>query len=167
MLRACMIGSLWIAFSSIALGQEANLPRGLGYVFAAPGFAAGEGRPTATLQIGVGGELRLFEGLAVGAELGGVGAIADSSDGLGIFSLNGYYHFSNATRRERLLPFITAGYTGAGTREWGERWFNLGGGVDYWPKNRLGLRVELRDQIDANHSTPLHFAGVRVGLIWH
>jgi hypothetical protein len=167
MRRLVLIAVSLFGFTALASAQETSLPRGMGYVFVAPGIAVDDGGPTGTLQLGGGGEFRIYKGLAAGAELGGLGVIGDSAGGLGIFSLNGYYHIPNATRSGKLIPFVTAGYTGAGNAEWGERWFNVGGGADYWFKKRIGLRVEFRDQIDANHSTPIHFAGMRVGLVWH
>ncbi|MBI3934414.1 MAG: hypothetical protein HY316_06950 [Acidobacteria bacterium] len=171
MRRLIVIGLSLIGFSTYAAAQETALPRGMGYFFVAPGFVATSGEQTGTLQIGGGGECRIFKGLAVGAELGGLGPLGTatwaSTSGMGVFSLNGYYHFANATPGGKMIPFITAGYTGVGSTEWAERWFNVGGGADYWVKNRVGLRVEFRDQVDANHSEPIHFAGVRVGLVWH
>ena len=163
MIRVALITVCLLGSSTMVSAQEGGLPRGLGYVFVAPGFIAGDGTPGGTVQSGVGGEFRIYKGLAVGAELSGVGAIGESFDDVGLFSLNGYYHLPNASRSTKVIPFITAGYTGAGV----EPWFNVGGGADYWFKNRLGLRVEFRDQIDANHSNPMHYAGMRVGLVWH
>jgi hypothetical protein len=167
MRRWLLIALSFVGFSTLASAQETTLPRGMGYFFVAPGFAAGEGTPTSTWQLGGGGEYRFYKGFAAGAEIGGLGSLDDCSCGLGIFSLNGYYHIPNATRSGKLVPFLTAGYTAAGTSEWSERWVNVGGGADYWFKNRLGLRVEFRDQMDPNHSRMLHFAGARVGLVWH
>jgi hypothetical protein len=171
MRRLLLLAVSLTGFSTLASAQETNLPRGMGYVFAAPGSVTNRGAQTATLQLGVGGEGRIYKGLAAGAEIGGLMPIGQSSwastDGLGIFSVNGYYHFANATRSGKLIPFVTAGVTTAGNLGWAERWFNVGGGVDYWFKKRVGLRVEFRDQVDANHYEPIHFAGLRVGLVWH
>ena len=89
-----------------------------------------------------------------------------TGNGIGLFSSNASYHFLNASQNRKLVPFVTAGYTGAFQSEWGESWFNFGGGADYWFRERAGLRVEFRDHVDPQHSEPIHFLEARVGFVW-
>jgi hypothetical protein len=45
-----------------------------------------------------------------------------------------------------------------------ENLFNFGGGVDYWMKKRVGLRIEFRDQVWSGPSQTSHFWGARFGV---
>jgi hypothetical protein len=150
-----------LIFASLTFAQEVpNFRHGLGYVFYENGLET-SGSNTEHLQgLGAGGEFQLRNGLGIGAELAG------HSSELGTFSLNPYFHFNQATRDGKWIPFVTAGYTGAGNTEFSENWFNFGGGVDFWPTRRIGARFEVRDSVDTNHSRPLHQIGFRTSLAW-
>jgi len=129
-----------------------------GYVFIAPGAASGNGATTATLHFGGGADVLVYQGLAAGAEIGYLAPVDSLGDGFGVFSADLSYHFS---RRQRLVPFVTGGYSLAfrsGTANGG----NFGGGVDYWLRESVGLRFEFRDHVFSNDST--HFFGFRFGL---
>lgn len=142
-----------------ALAQESEENRGLGYAYFAPGVSSPGG--TGTFQVGAGGEGLVYKGLGVGGELGYVGPWNTARDGLGVASANGSYHFS---RDKKLVPFVTGGYT-LFFRSGHANLFNFGGGVDYWFRERLGLRLEVRDQVwPSLDSTTGHFWGVRIGL---
>ena len=49
----------------------------------------------------------------------------------------GYYHRGRDSSR-KFVPFVSGGYTA-------KIFINFGGGIQYWAKERLGLRLELRD----------------------
>lgn len=73
-------------------------------------------------------------------------------------SVNLTYHFGTRPLR----PFITGGYTALiGSHEFFN--LNIGGGVNYWIRERIAVRVEFR-----NHAlfaaTTLNSYGLRVGL---
>ncbi len=157
---------------SLVLGAAAQTPMpssrkaanregsGWGYVFAGPGGTSGGG--TGTLQIGGGGEGLLKGGVGVGAELAYLTPIRSVGDGIGMFSVNGSYHFLKASDSGKLVPFVTGGYTGF-FRSGYANGVNFGGGVNYWFKPRVGLRVEFRDSFFAQ-DTSNHFMNVRVGI---
>lgn len=67
-------------------------------------------------------------------------------------------------------PFVTAG-VGAGTLNifgGSGTLVNYGGGVNYWFRQRLGLRLELRDMVTLNKGyKSRHFWGFRAGLAFH
>lgn len=132
---------------------------GYGYVFTAPGGASSGG---GTLHIGGGGEGILRNGVGIGAELGYITPFEAIGDGLGTFSVNGSYHFLKASKSEKVTPFLTAGYTGF-FRGGYANGVNFGGGVNYWFKERVGLRFEFRDNIFAADGTA-HLLNVRIGL---
>ena len=76
---------------------SANEPgHSYGYVFAAPGGTSGGGG--GTLHIGGGGEGVFKNGAGIGAELGYVSPFESVRDGLGLFSINGSYHFLKSSR---------------------------------------------------------------------
>ena len=82
-----------------------------------------------------------------------------SGDGIGVFSANGAYHFQRP--KSKLVPFVTGGYSLA-FRSFTSSGGNFGGGVQYWMKDHLGLRFEVRDHVFSSDSP--HFFQFRVGL---
>jgi len=146
-----------LGYCATVWGQQSN-----GYVFFAPGGVTVGSHTSMTLHAGVGGEGILGKGLGVGAEIGALGPKEDFSCAVGVFSANGYYHFIHG-RDRRADPFVTGGYTLA-FRSGSANLFNLGGGVNYWFSERLGLRVEVRDQVWRSCCGTAHYWGVRLGL---
>jgi len=145
-------------FIVAGLGVPARAQRSHGYFFVAPGGTNG----TATLHLGGGVEGGLGKGIGVGAELGALGPTRSFDDVLGVFSANGYYHFFRDDGR-KADPFVTGGYTlffRSGTANLG----NLGGGVNYWLGERIGLKIEFRDHIRTPGRGTLHFYGIRFGI---
>ena len=128
-----------------------------GYVFFSAGAYIGFSETVSTIHIGMGVETLLFRGLAAGAEAGVLGAIR-GSDPLGLFSLDGSYHF---LRQQKIVPFLCAGYSvvgGDGRRNL----VNLGGGINWWFREGKGVRLEFRDHIYADGSSR-HLLGFRFG----
>jgi len=116
------------------------------YVFVAPGgdnFTFGS--TTGTLHFGGGGEGFFYKGLAIGAEAGFLAPMKSFSGGSGLVSVDGSYHFSSG-KTKKVVPFISGGYSllfGSG----GANGLNFGGGVNWWMRDRLALRLEARDHI--------------------
>jgi hypothetical protein len=115
-----------------------------------------------TLQFGVGGEAVLGKGIGLGAEIGALGTREYFSDTvMGAFSPNGYYHFIHGEGL-KADPFVTGGYTLL-FRSGHANLANFGGGLTYWFHNRLGARLEIRDQLNTTGVIG-HFWGARFGL---
>ena len=158
--------ALFLAPGSQAQSTTGTMPeesrqghRGQGYLFIAPGMYIGNADSIAILHVGGGGEFLVYRGLGVGAEVGAIGALQESRDGLGLFSANGSYHFS---RLRKLSPFLSGGYSIVGGN--GQRnLVNFGGGVNYWLRERIGLRLEFRDHVYAD-GTGRQLLGFRVGF---
>jgi hypothetical protein len=131
--------------------------RGHGYAFFAPSGVSDSSR--AWGHVGAGFEGVFGNGAGVGAEIGYVTPLRRWDSGLGLFSLNGAYHFKNSSK---VVPFVTGGYSGF-FRSGYANGFNFGGGVNYWVKERVGLRFEFRDQVPGNTDAG-HFYGVRFGV---
>jgi hypothetical protein len=110
------------------------------YVFVAPGGGSGSGNSSALIHLGGGGEVVLPMGIGAGAEVGFLGRT--SLDVLGTASLNGYYHFK---RSGSWAPFATGGYSNFFTLNGHSNLANVGGGLNYWYKDHLGIKLEFRD----------------------
>lgn len=135
---------------------------GHGYAFAAPGAIAGHGGGTAAMHYGGGGEGFITKGFGLGGEVGYFTPARAHSQGFGIASANGVYRFKGAGKDGRVVPFVTGGYS-LFFRGGPDNAANFGGGVNYWFKEKLGLRVEFRDHffvVDPG----THFLGVRIGI---
>jgi hypothetical protein len=132
-----------------------------GYVFAAPGGLTGGGFTNGTLHLGGGVEQLFPHRVGVAAELGAVGSWRNYHTAIGMFSVNGTYHFMD---RSRLDPFVTAGYS-LGFRSGTLNFGNYGGGANIWLADHLGLRIEFRDHLHVSNRVPnLHYWGVRFGV---
>lgn len=142
--------SLLALIPVLSLAADSEEPyRGQGRVFYGPGRAPGGG---GLQQIGVGGDGFLYKGLGVGAEVGYQFPTEGFTYGIGLLSVNGSYHL-NRSRRARLSPFVTGGYTLA-FRGGHANLANIGGGVTWWMAEHLGIRLEIRDYVwpGAQHS---------------
>jgi Outer membrane protein beta-barrel domain len=158
-----LIGLPAAARAQSAGGASVKPVSGLGYGFVGAGAASGEGESTGTWHFGGGGEAVFGDAVGVGAEIGYLSAFESGSEGIGVFSLNGSYHFGSGPHSRKLRPFVTGGYT-LGFRDGYANLFNVGGGVQYWLKPKVGLRFEVRDHIWSNGGDTIQFWGVRVGV---
>ncbi len=162
---------LLVAMSAVTFAQQSNSSqssgsgsnrRGYGYVFAAPGVVTDGDYGTGTLHFGVGGEGLIKGGFGVGGEIGGLAPMESFSSGFGVLSVGANYHFLNASKSGKVVPFVNGGYT-MFFRDGVANGGHFGGGVNYWFKERVGLRFEVRDHVVAE-AAGTHFLGFRFGL---
>jgi hypothetical protein len=151
---------LLVFLPSVSFAQTKD-PRAWGYVFGGIGGAPdGQG---AFVHVGGGGEALLRGGFGMGAELGYFAPVSDvTGNGLGIFSVNPSYHFRNASASKKIVPFVTGGGALAfrsGALAGGG---NFGGGVQYWFKEKVALRVEYRTYVFSSDRPFLH--SIRAGI---
>jgi hypothetical protein len=164
MLRAVAIAAVCLLVPKLAAGQGGvDARRGWFYGFFAPGGMS-DGGP-ATLHAGGGGEALIARGFGIGAELGYFARARDAGHGYGLGSLNLSYHFGGRDPEQKTVPFITAGGSAVfhGGRTQGGA--NIGGGIQYWMRERLGLRFEYRSHIFSSDSS--HAYEFRFGLAFH
>jgi hypothetical protein len=148
---------LLLAGCAAATAQRSN-----GYVFAAPGAAGNSWSGVGTLQFGGGGEVAIGKGFAAGADIGVLAPTQCWSCSVGLFSPGVGYHFVR-NPRSRIDPFVTGGYSlmfRSGHANLG----HFGGGLNYWFRKGVGLRVEFRDHVYADYGQATHFRGVRLGV---
>ena len=150
-----------------ALAQEtASGPRFMPFTFGALGGISGGGGGSTTLHFGGGLETVLWKGIGAGAEVGYLAPFPSGfTYGIGTVSLNGLYEPLKPGRR--VTPFVTGGYSLA-FREGHGNAINFGGGINYWMRDGLALRVEFRDHMPIYESAVenYHLWGMRVGLTW-
>jgi hypothetical protein len=142
------------------MAQASDEHKGQGDVFFAPGTTSPEA--IGTMHIGGGGEALVCKGLGLGGEVGYLAPWRSMGDGIGTFSPDVSYHFRPRDGERKLVPFITGGYT-LFFRSGTANGFNFGGGVNYWFREHLGLRLEFRDNVSTTYATE-HSLGFRVGL---
>lgn len=131
------------------------------YVFAAPGAFVSEG--ATTLEVGGGAEWFVHKGIALGVESSFLAyPECFQCGGYLMGSINASYHvFASSPRKVK--PFVTAGYGEATSTDGdGIRLVNFGGGLNYWFRDGVALRVEVRDHVDT--SFDVHQVSLRVGL---
>ncbi len=165
---AIVVLPLLFAFAGVAHAQALNgagqdeerAHRAQGYFFFAPGAVSGCGSSLGSMHAGGGFEVFAFKGVGIGAEAGYLAPWKYMSDGIGLASINGSYHFS---RSNKLSPFVTAGYS-IGFRSGHANMINFGGGVNYWLNDRAALRMEFRDHVEGAGCGDIHYLGVRLGL---
>lgn len=149
---------LLMAAQAVALAQTTSEHRGWGYAVGGVGGASGSGS-TAFFQAAGGGEGLVYKGLGLGGEVGYLAPFQNPGNGFGIVSPDVSYHFS---RGSKLVPFVTGGYSMAFRSGATSSGGNFGGGVQYWMKDHVGLRVEFRDHVFSSDSP--HLFQIRVGL---
>lgn len=160
-MRRLILGLLLLALVSIpGMAQTSDEHKGQGYVFFAPGTTSPEA--IGTMHFGGGGEALVYKGLGLGGEVGYLAPWRSMGDGMGTFSPDVSYHFRPRSGEQKLVPFVTGGYT-LFFRSGTANGFNFGGGVNYWFREHLGLHLEFRDNVSTTDAT-VHWLGFRVGL---
>ncbi len=165
--RIVVTASAMLVLSGWASGQPApNTTPGTnvygehrfqGYVFVAPGAYIGWSESVGTMHVGAGAEALVYRGLGLGAEAG-VAWATQGSDPLGLFSVDGYYHFS---RLRKVSPFLAGGYSRVGG-DGGRNLVNFGGGVNWWFRENKGILLEFRDHVYPDGGR--HLLGLRIGF---
>ncbi|MDX2034135.1 MAG: hypothetical protein SF339_25900 [Blastocatellia bacterium] len=138
--------------------KKEYLAQGYGYIGPAV-FSTGS---DALIHYGGGAEGFLKGGLAANIEAGGFSSSNDFSDGFAVLSPGASYHVRKATPSGKVVPFVTGGYTLFASSGGVTNGVHFGGGVTYWFKERIGLRVDVRDHVAVADN--LHIIGFRVGI---
>jgi len=128
--------------------------RGDGYFFFALGNGSNNGgngysNGSAVVEhVGGGGEVNLYAGFGLGAELGYAHWSQGTWGAAWVPSGDMLFHFRGATTRRRVDPFVLGGISGYNPATYESRGspaVNLGGGVNLWFTKHAALRLEFRD----------------------
>jgi hypothetical protein len=144
------------AAATLSFGQ---VSKSQGYVF--QGFTA-QGFDSSGIvgHTGGGGEGVFWRGISAGGDISAAYPFQCLSCVIGVGNINGGFHYNAGRVDKKWEPFVTAGYSlffRGGTANG----FNYGGGVVYWFKPHVGLRLEVRDHwIERYHM----FTQFRIGL---
>jgi hypothetical protein len=133
------------------------------YGYAFTGLMVPPNGGESALHAGVGGEGIIYKGFGVGGEIGYIRSFGSVPNvGGGILSINPSYHFLNASKSRKLVPFATGGFSLLlnSDNPFGA---NFGGGVTYWFKDQMGVRFEVRDHIPI-YSWSSHYPSFRVAF---
>ena len=149
------IAVVLLACSAVAQSGSA------GYAYYAPTLVKSYRSHSWAQGAGAGFDTVLWRGIGAGGDLGWFWPSDQVDNGVGLLSVNGFYHFSPTAK---LDPFVTAGY-GLMFRSGSLNMANFGGGVNWWARDNLGLRFEVRDHSDF-HNRSDHFISFRVGLLF-
>jgi hypothetical protein len=109
---------------------------------------------------GGGGEGVFWKGISAGGDISAVYPFRCASCVIGVGNLNGGFHYNAGRVDRKWEPFATAGYS-LYFRSGTANGFNYGGGVVYWFKPHVGLRLEVRDHRIADYHM---FTQFRIGL---
>jgi hypothetical protein len=152
---------------AMASGQAAHSKYlAQGYLF----LGLGEGNGHFMLHGGGGGEAFLYKGLGLGAEADyGHGKGAGWGNSMWIGSGNLTYHFGRKGARGKADPFVAVGPSGffPTSEGRGALAVNFGAGVNLWLRQSMGLRLEVRDFVNAGRGPndwPDHAVAFRVGI---
>jgi len=143
-LAALLFFFLLLAHPALAQDPAPYRYRGNGHAYFATGACQ---HGYLHLGAGGGGEALVWRGVALGGEAGFMVFNDNRSQPIGLFATTAGYHFGNRSRLTGASPFVNVAWVGVGTggSEWGTTAYGgIGGGVNYWFKPKLGMRVEGR-----------------------
>ncbi|MBL8233778.1 MAG: hypothetical protein JNL98_35095 [Bryobacterales bacterium] len=149
-------GALILAIAATA--AHGQVPRSHGYVV--QGF--GQVDSNAFGHTAFGGEGAVWKGVSVGGEIGAAYGLGGKyPPTIGFANLSAGYHFTAGRKDTKFDPFVMTGPTLAFRNGTGGGW-HLGAGLNYWFKERVGLRAEFRT--NAITSDLYHWPQFRVGI---
>ncbi len=155
---------LVVALLFLGAGTIADAQTLIGYGIAGPSGISGFFRSSGSSVHAAGGVEALVVGRAgVGGELG---VLANSSSALIVVSANGVLHVLTPQSASRLSPYVTGGYTHMSSGEGGFGAWNVGGGLDLWLKDRVGMRLEFRDHVRPDSRGAVQYWTVRAGVVF-
>lgn len=147
---------------ALAAARSADA-QALGYGIAGPaGFSGFFGSSSSGVHAAAGGEVLAGGFIGGGAE---IGLLGNSGSVLAVFSANGVVHVVSS-RAKRPSPFVTGGYTRMSSGEGSFKAWNVGVGVDLWPKDHVGVRVEFRDHVRPDSRGAVQYWTIRAGVVF-
>ncbi len=151
---------LFLVGAIVVAGVRTTRAQGLGYAIAGPaGYSGFFGSSASSVHVAGGGEALVHGRAGVGGEFGILNTLS-------VFSANGVLHISPSPAKRGSSPFVTGGYTYMGSGEGSFSAWNVAGGLDFWAKNRLGVRVEFRDHVRPDSRGAVQYWTIRAGVVF-
>lgn len=152
------------AAGALLLGSTHNAEAQLhGHVVAGVGQHSSSAVSDSIVEMAAGAEGRFSSGrLGVAVDLGYLTPTDGLTRGRGVLASSLVIRPSTTSA---IRPFVSAGYALL-FRTSAAHAVTVGGGVEYWTRPRLGLRLELRDHIHSPRGgVRSHFWSVRLGIV--
>jgi hypothetical protein len=151
--------ALLLIAPALASAQKADKQsQGEGYFFFGP-IATDRSYRRGGLNTGFGGDLFLYKGLGLGAEVGYANNQWSFSKygAVGTGSIDMSYHLLSKMNHRKAEPFAVMGYSTFFGNRGAASGLNFGGGVNYWFAKHAAFRLEFRDYA---HIGPDQFGGI-------
>lgn len=132
-----------------------------GHAYGSFGFESPKGGSIGDIMTGgFGGDYIVWKGVGFGGDAHYAFPRREPSDGIGLASVHGSYHFVNQYNPKKFVPFGNAGYTLA-FRSGTANFAHAGGGFIYWFNDDIGFRFEFRNTFN---SSGRFLSGIRLGV---
>ena len=158
----------WLTLLWVPLAGMAQIPKG--YFYAVGGSVVVPQSAYTRwngdfVQVGGGGEGRLSERFALGADVMVLLPVNNQyALTTGVLSFTPAYHFARSDTKSNLDPFVGGGLSALVGRG-GAVTIHYGGGTNYWLSRRLGLRFEFRHHIwSPEGGETINLVGFRAGI---
>jgi hypothetical protein len=163
MTRMILVSTLVFAGLLTAGARHAEAQQLLGYGVAGFGGVHGFYGSLATGQVAGGAEL-LAKGR--GGVTGEIGLLGNGSGALHTLSFGGVWRVVPLSAQRRYTPYLTSGFGMLGDGgEIAGAW-TVGGGLDVWARERVGIRLDVRDRIRTDSRGSVHFWTVGAGVVF-
>lgn len=157
-----------LLFLGASVAASAQPSGNYGYVFGGPvvvpqsAFTRWDG---SFVHVGGGGEGRLTDRFGMGGELGVLKPVTNrDAITTGLASVTPAYHLIPRNSNRKADPFVDAGLSVLFGRGSGVA-VHYGGGLNYWVRRRIGLRLEFRHHLwSPEAGEAIHLVGFRIGL---
>jgi len=162
-MRRGVLAKMLLAAPVLLAAQPPEKPfryNGLGYI--TYGIGTCQHRVT-NVSVAGGGEGFLVRGLTLGTDLGYYRFVERNSSGWGAFEVTLGYHFVDRKKPKKLDPFVSVSPFGIAVGGCGcvAAAGSLAGGLNYWFKDKIGVRSEARIHVIARSEAIFAF---RIGL---
>jgi len=159
-----------LAFLCATVAASAQPSGNYGYVFGGPvavprsAFTRWDGT---FVHVGGGGEGRLTNKFGLGGELGVLKPVTNrDAVTTGLASVTPAYHFIPGDSNRKIDPFVDGGLSLLFGRGSGAA-IHYGGGLNYWFRRRIGLRLEFRHHFwSPEAGETINLVGFRVGIVF-
>lgn len=133
-----------------------------GYAIAGlAGFTGFFGSSTNAVHAAAGAEVLVRGRAGAGGE---IGILASRGSVLRVSSINGVVHIMPNRRGAGASPFVSGGYTHMSSGEGSFHAWNAGAGLDIWPSDRVGIRIDVRDHVRQDRRGNVHYWSLRGGI---